>query len=162
MVFHQLGTLPKAQKGGMTRNRVTRSRQNKKALVDEGRSHGILVYSKDEPVGWCQYGPKEELPRIDSGFIYRRLSLDTGGKRLWRITCFWVDRRHRKGGVAGFGLRAALSSIRRRGGGVVEAYPAIRKGFPADWTGTLSMFDKEGFKVVAPFGKYNFIVRRTI
>jgi hypothetical protein len=44
----------------------------------------------------------------------------------------------------------------------VEAFPALRKGFPADWTGTLSMFEKEGFKVVAPFGKYNVLVRRSI
>jgi len=162
MFFHQLGTLPKAQKGGMTRSRVARSRRNKKVLVEEGRSHGVLVYSEGEPVGWCQYGPKEELPRIDAGNIYKRLTLNNDGKRLWRITCFWVDRRHRNHGVAGVALKAALGSIRKKGGGFVEAYPALRKGFPADWTGTLSMFEKEGFKVVAPFGKYNVIVRRRV
>ena len=162
MVFHQLGTLPKAQKGGMTRSRVARTRRNKGALVEEGRSHGILVYSGGEPVGWCQYGPKEESPRIDTGNIYKRLALGNDDKGLWRITCFWVDRRHRNQGVAGVGLKAALGSIRKKGGGLVEAFPALRKGFPADWTGTLSMFEKEGFKVVAPFGKYNVLVRRSI
>ena len=162
MVFHSLGTLPKSQKGGMTKDRVAKSRRDKMALVEEGRSHGILVYSRDEPVGWCQYGLKEELPRIDAGTNYRSLSLDTGGKKLWRITCFWVDRNHRRQGVAGLALRDALTSIRRQGGGLVEAYPAVRKGFPADWTGTLSMFQKEGFEVVSRFGKYNFLVRRSI
>ncbi len=43
---------------------------------------------------------------------------------------------------------------------MVEAYPATRKGFPADWFGTLSMFQKEGFEVVAPLGKSNVLVRR--
>ena len=162
MVFHQLGTLPKSQKGGMTRDRVAKSRRDKKALVKEGHSHGILVYSGDEPVGWCQYGPKEELPRIDAGNNYRKLSLDTDGKKLWRITCFWVDKRYRNRGVAGAGLNAALTSIRKKEGGLVEAYPAVSKGFPADWTGTLSMFEKEGFEIVSPFGKYNVVVRRSI
>ena len=162
MIFHQLGTLPKSLKGGMIRDRVAKSRRDKKALVNEGRSHGILVYSGDEPVGWCQYGPKEELPRINTGNNYRKLSLDSDGKKLWRITCFWVDRKHRNRGVAGVGLKAVLISIRRKRGGLVEAYPAVRKGFPADWTGTLSMFEKEGFEVVSPFGKYNVLVRRSI
>jgi len=162
MVFHQLGTLPKAKKGGMTRSRVARSRRDKKALVENGCSHGILVYCDGEPVGWCQYGPKEEFPRVDAGTIYRRLALGSRDGRLWRITCFWVDRKHRDQGVAGTALKAALVSIRKRGGGLVEAFPAVRKGFPADWTGTLSMFRKEGFEVVAPFGKYNVVVRRTI
>jgi ribosomal protein S18 acetylase RimI-like enzyme len=162
MVFHQVGKLPKAQKGGMTRGRVARSRRDKKALVEEGRSHGILVYSGREPVGWCQYGSSEELSRIDTGTIYRKLSLDNEGKRLWRITCFWVDRRKRNQGVAAAALRAAIDSIRKQGGKLIEAYPVVSKGFPADWTGTLSMFRKEGFEVVAPFGKYNVLVRRTI
>jgi GNAT superfamily N-acetyltransferase len=162
MVFQRLGTLPKSQKGGMTRSRVARSRRDKKVLVEKGRSHGILIYSGGEPIGWCQYGPKEELPRIDVGTTYRRLSLDDGGKKLWRITCFWVDRRHRNRGVAGVALKAAVDSIGKKGGNIIEAYPAVRKGFPSDWTGTLSMFKKEGFEVVARFGKYNVLVRRTV
>src|SRR5216683_1148438 len=39
--------------------------QDKKELVDQGRAHGILVYANGEPVGWCQYGPADELPVID-------------------------------------------------------------------------------------------------
>ncbi len=140
--------------------RVARNRRDKKALVDKGRSHGILVYTHGEPVGWCQYGPKEELPRIDAGRTYSKLSLDREGNRLWRITCFWVDRKHRNCGVASAALNAVLNSIRKKGGGMVEAYPATRKGFPADWFGTLSMFQKEGFEVVAPLGKSNVLVRR--
>jgi ribosomal protein S18 acetylase RimI-like enzyme len=162
MVFHQLGRLPKAEKGGMTRSRVARSRRDKRTLVEKGTSHGILVYANAEPVGWCQYGPREELPRIDSGTIYKRLALDHNGHRLWRITCFWVDRKHRNQGVASIALAAALESIRKKGGGLVEAYPAKVKGFPADWTGTWSMFRKEGFEVVATYGKFNVLVRRIV
>ena len=118
-----------------------------------------MVYSDGDPVGWCQYGPKEELPRIDGGRKYRKLSLDSGGKRLWRITCFCVDRRHRNGGVASQGLHAALNSIRKKGGGLVEAFPATHRGALAVWFGTVPMFKKEGFEVVAPFGKSNVLMR---
>ena len=163
MIFHRPGPLAKREMEKLTREqRIARNRRDKKDLVEGGCSHGILVYSHGEPVGWCQYGPKEELLRIDAGRIYTKLSLDSGGKRLWRITCFWVDRRHRNRGVASAGLNAVLNSIRNKGGGMVEAYPATRKGFPADWFGTLSMFKKEGFEVVAPFGKSNVLVRRTV
>ena len=163
MIFHRPGPLPKRETEHLTREeRAARNRKDKRNLVKGGCSHGILVYSNGEPVGWCQYGPKEELPRVDAGRIYMKLSLDTGGKRLWRITCFWVDRGHRNRGVASASLRAALNSIRKKGGGLVEAYPATRKEFPADWFGTLSMFKNQGFRVVAPFGKSNVLVRRTI
>lgn len=159
MVFHR----PKPLMERMTKQqRTARNRRDKKDLVEKGRSHGILVYFDGEPVGWCQYGPKEELPRIDAGNIYKKISLDNEGKRLWRITCFWVDRKYRNRGIASAGLKAALNSIRKKGGGLVEAYPATRKGFPADWLGTLSMFKHEGFETVAPFGKDNVLVRLTI
>lgn len=163
MIFQRPGPLPRRGRKQTTKERLAaRNRREKKGLVDEGRSHGILVYFNGEPIGWCQYGPKEELPRIDAGTIYRKLSLGSEGRKLWRITCFWVDRRYRNRGVASAALKAALDSIRKKGGGLVEAYPAVRKGFPADWTGTLSMFKKEGFGVVAPYGRYNVLVRRTI
>jgi len=163
MIFQRPRPLSKREMERLGREqRAARNRQDKKDSVKRGCSHGILVYSQGEPVGWCQYGPKEELPRIDAGRTYKNLPLDSGDKRLWRITCFWVDRRQRNRGVASAGLNAALDSIRKKGGGLVEAYPAKHKGFPEDWFGTLSMFKHEGFEVVAPFGKSNVLVRRTI
>lgn len=163
MIFHRTGPLPKRETEHLTKEqRTARNRHDKKDLVEKGCSHGILVYSDGEPVGWCQYGHKEELQRIDAGRIYKHLVLNSGGKKLWRITCFWVDRKYRRRGVASAGLKAALNSIRKKGGGLVEAYPATRNGFPADWFGTLSMFKKEGFEVGAPFGEDNVLVRRII
>src|SRR5438874_3693734 len=43
------------------------NRKDKEALVRQGRSHAILVYDEETPVGWCQYGLRDELPRIDAG-----------------------------------------------------------------------------------------------
>lgn len=141
-----------------------RNRRYKQALLEQGQAHGILVYSGGEPVGWCQYGPRSELPVSTDP--------DSAGTG-WRVTCFVVDRRYRRRGIAGLALRAALDSIRRRGGGVVEAQPIAAWTYgPAGtdhpvWiddvgavapahgsfgnvstSGTVSMFEKEGFHAV--------------
>ena len=142
--------------------RAARNRQQKRKLVENGRSHGILIYSEGEPIGWCQYGSREELPRLDSDRSYLRLVPEGDMKRLWRITCFVVDKKYRKRGAASAALKAALEAIRNKGGGLVEAYPIIRWGAYREYLGTVSMFQKEGFKIVAPFGKSNVVMRRKI
>jgi len=88
-----------------------RNRSDKRALVRSGRSHAILVYEGRTPIGWCQYGGQEELPRIDARRTYRKVAPRVGVKKLWRITCFFVDPKYRGRGVAKFALRAALDSI---------------------------------------------------
>lgn len=159
-VYYQRAEPPPSE-GLSLGQRAERNRREKKRLVDEGAAHGILVYSGGEPVGWCQYGPKEEAPRIDATRRYRSLGLEDTGEKLWRISCFCVDRKHRRSGVAAAGLQAALDSIRKKGGGVVEAYPVTRKGALATWFGTVSMFERRGFRVVAPFGRSNVLMRKT-
>ncbi|MDG6985966.1 MAG: GNAT family N-acetyltransferase [Nitrososphaerota archaeon] len=148
---------------GMTlEQRAERNRRDKKAMVKSGRSHGILVYDAGEPVGWCQYGEKDEAPRIDASRKYKALDVEPVGGRLWRISCFSVDRKYRKMGVAKTGLSAALESIKRQGGGTVEAYPVTRRGALATWFGTVSMFEERGFKVVSPFGRSNVLMRKKV
>lgn len=144
-----------------------RNHQYKRKLVEQGRAHGILVYADGEPVGWCQYGPRNELPISDTA------DAEPG----WRVTCFVVDKRHRRKGVAGLALRAALEAIGRRGGGCVEARPiaawthgptgstnvvvveGVEPVAPAHGSfgnvstcGTVSMFENEGFEAVAVVG----------
>jgi GNAT superfamily N-acetyltransferase len=149
--------------GGMTlEQRADRNRRDQKRQVQEGRSHGVLVYHRGEPVGWCQFGPKEEIRRIDATRRYKALGLGSDGRKLWRVSCFSVDRKFRKRGVAKFGLAAALESIKSKGGGLVEAYPVKRSGALATWFGTVSMFRAHGFRVVAPFGKSNVLMRANL
>jgi GNAT superfamily N-acetyltransferase len=144
---------------------IALNRKEKKSLVNQGRSHGILVYSGNQAVGWCQYGPKEELPRIDSGRNYSKLDPSGDqGRKLWRLTCFFVDRDFRKKGVAGVALKAALDSIRKQGGGIVEAYPPTSKegGSWSLWFGTVAMFEREGFKAHAKLGEGHLLLRKNI
>lgn len=154
MFYHRDRPIPQGE-------RAARNRRDKKAWVLAGRSHGILVCAGEQAVGWCQFGPQEELPRIDAGRNYRKLGLPRTAK-LWRITCFFVDRDHRHKGVAQTALRAALRAIRQRGGGVVEAYPATNPGAVASWFGSVTMFERERFRPVAVLGKSNVVMRRRV
>jgi GNAT superfamily N-acetyltransferase len=176
--FHRPCPLPKDQWLRSRAERTVRNRREKRELVKRGRAHGILVYANGEPVGWCQYGPREELPRIDSSRNDHGLAPEQGSMNLWRITCFVVDRKHRRRGVAAAALRAALESIKKKGGGLIEAYPLIdwdklrrseirRRGRAPSFGnvsthGTVSMFERQGFKAVAPFGILNVLMRRMV
>src|SRR5690348_15809170 len=119
MHFHRPRSLPQEQWLRTRAERGVRNQRQKHVLVEQGCAHGILVYSKGEPVGCCQYGPREELPRIDNKRIYKGLAPDST-QMLWRITCFAVLKAYRKRGIASAALQAALESIRRKGGGPVE------------------------------------------
>lgn len=149
--------------------RHVRNKSDKKLLVQAGGAHGILLYDGDDPIGWCAYGLRQEFPRIDNGRNYKRLELKGEPEKLWRITCFFVDRDYRKRGVAKLALRAALNSIKNKGGGVVEAYPVTQKSAKAwskwsnwFWFGTESMYEREKFKVIGELGPHHLLMRRTI
>jgi GNAT superfamily N-acetyltransferase len=158
---------PKPVGRGLTTKEWGRiNRRDKSALVKQGRSHAILVYDHRKPVGWCQYGPREELPRIDAGRNYKKVGGVGKETNLWRITCFFVDRKYRGKGVSKIALHAALESIREKGGGTVEAYPVVSKKMAAvpewRWFGTPGMFRREGFRAVAPLGTSGLLMRRKV
>ncbi len=138
------------------------NRRDHRALVLRGHAHGVLVYRDGEPVGWCQFGRREDLPRIENGRRYRSAAPELGPPPEWRITCFFVDPPSRRAGLARFALRAALAAIRRLGGGVVEAYPATHANAVDIWFGTVRMFQREGFRAVRPFGRSNVLVRKAL
>lgn len=45
-------------------------REAKARLVREGQAHAALVYGGEACVGWCQFGPPSELPRIHNSRAY--------------------------------------------------------------------------------------------
>jgi len=137
----------------------------KREAVRAGRSHGIVVLAGDVAVGSCQFGRAAELPRIDGMRSYSARAPPVRD-RLWRITCFFVDRDHRRRGVAAVALRGALDAIRAHGGGVVEAYPLDTGGKRVSgsflWWGPRSFFERAGFHRVTPLGKNQWLVRRAV
>jgi len=159
MHFHRPRRLPKSEWLPTRAQRAVRNRRRKRELVEGGQAHGIIVYAKDEPIGWCQYGRSAELPRIDSSRAYRSVAPKPAAP-LWRITCFVVLKPYRRLGVATLALQAALKAIEQRGGGMVEAYPIdwwLPRTFGNESThGTASLFKKAGFQQVAGLGATRF------
>ena len=88
-----------------------------RGLVEQGRSHGILVYTEKTPVGWCQFVPKDDLRRTN-----KNLALFSASDAAWFVTCFVIDPRYRGRGAAGVALRAAVEAINRKGGGTIEGH----------------------------------------
>jgi GNAT superfamily N-acetyltransferase len=156
-------------KGLTSTERRAKNKRDKKSLVDKGNAHGVLLYDGNDAIGWCAYGLKNEFPRIDNGRNYKRLNLEDDPEKLWRITCFFVDRDYRKKGVANLALRAALDSIKSKGGGVVEAYPVTHQSVKAwskwsnwFWFGTESMYEREKFQLAGTLGPHHLLMRRVV
>jgi GNAT superfamily N-acetyltransferase len=140
------------------------NRALKERLVREGRAHAALVFDGDQAVAWCQYGPPGELPNIK-----HRKEYEAGLERLpdYRLTCFFVDRRYRRRGVAALALAGALDLIARAGGGVVEAYPQdLADGRQVSatflYSCTRSMFEEAGFRYDRPKGKNHCVMSKTV
>jgi len=139
------------------------NRALKEGLVRQGRAHAALVFDGDTAVAWCEYGSPEELPNI-----YHRKEYEAGLHHLpdYRLTCFFVDSRYRRKGVAAVALRGALDLIAQAGGGVVEAYPHDTQGRKTSgsflYNGTRSLFEQAGFSYERPKGQKNCVMRRTV
>jgi GNAT superfamily N-acetyltransferase len=135
----------------------------KERLVRNGRAHAALVFDGADAVGWCQYGPPAELPRI-----YHRKEYEAGlvSSPDYRLTCIFVDRNYRRQGVARVAVDGALELIAQAGGGVVEAYPHDTAGKKMSasfiYDGTRSMFEKAGFEYERPKGKGNCVMRKVV
>ncbi len=146
---------------GWGKRKAEQNRSDKRDLVRRGKAHGVLVYCSEEPVGWCQFGPADELPRIDRKREYTPAKDDA-----WRITCFFVDRDHRRLGVTRRALAASLNTIREMGAKSVEAYPVLvgTKKTSASylWSGTSSLFEAAGFVQVRRLGKGSALYRRDL
>jgi len=97
-----------AEEGRPHLNTPEQRRALKEARVRDGRTHAALVFDGGRCVGWCQFGPTEELPRIKHQKTYRE---SLGALPDWRITCFFARLTHRHRGVADAALAGALTGI---------------------------------------------------
>lgn len=136
----------------------------KERLVNEGVAHAALVFEGDDAIAWCQYGSPAELPGI-----YHRRQYDAAETRPapWRITCFFVDRDHRRSGVAREALEGALGLIASAGGGEVVSFPnelAPGKRTSSSFlhNGTRAMFEKAGFTFERHIGTSKTVMRKTV
>ena len=131
----------------------------KQQRVHAGTTHAALVYDGLVCIGWCQFGPPDELPRIKHLRVYNEARADPPD---WRITCFFVDKAYRGQGVAAVALAGAVREIARLGGGLVESYPEDTTGRQVSasflYNSRLAVFERQGFDRVRRLGKHHWVV----
>jgi hypothetical protein len=139
----------------------TLNRERKLGRVLAGTAHAALVFEGTDCVGWCQFGPPAELPRIKS-----RVAYDKGESNSpdWRIGCCFVGKGNRRRGVAAAAIAGALDLIAAEGGGLVEGYPEDAGSVPAGFlfNGALSTYEQLGFHRDRQIGKHRWVVTKLI
>ncbi len=139
-------------------------RSAKEERVRTDRAHAALVLDEAGLAqGWCQFGSPAELPGIKHRREYDK---DAPPVPDWRITCFYVDPKHRGQGVARVALEGALDQVARRGGGLVEAIPEVTTGRDAPgrflFSATVELFEQYGFTRGRQVGKHAYIVSKDV
>ena len=139
-------------------------REFKRRLVEAGRAHAALVFDGDVAVAWAQFGTVPELPNI-----HHRKDWEQGVDQPpdYRITCLFVDRAHRREGMAAVAVRGALALIAAAGGGVVEAYPHdLPEGKKTSasflYNATRTMYERLGFSYERSKGKSNCVMSAVV
>jgi len=137
------------------------ARQMQKAIVDSKTVPGLLAYSEGYPVGWIAVEPRSAYPKL----AHSRILKPIDDQEVWSITCFFVEKKHRRKGITVGLLKAAVEYVRTQGGKIVEGYPVDAQQNQSDafvYTGTASAFKKAGFEEVARNSLTRPIFRFTI
>lgn len=139
--------------GGFDSKAYEANRREKHSLVREGRAHGTLVYCGGDAVGWCQFGPREELGRVD-----RKRGYVPTAENPWRITCLFIAPGHRRSGFAKLAVLESVKAMEKLKVTTIEAYPVEgRTSATFLWAGTPSLFEGAGFSRVGPLGRKSWI-----
>lgn len=137
------------------------ARQMQKAVVDAKIVPGLLAYSEGYPVGWIAVEPRSQYPKL----AHSRTLKPVDDQEVWSITCFFVEKKHRRKGITVELLKAAVAHAKKYGAKIVEGYPIDTKkneAPPFIFTGTVSAFKQAGFEEVARGAPTRPIFRFTI
>ena len=138
----------------ITQNVKSRPPAKNRAVLEaaaERRPPGLIAYRDggSRPVGWVSLGPRKDYGKLARLRVFAPID----DRPVWSIVCFVVARAARGQGIARELLAAAIDYARTKGATTLEAYPADAGGkrlHVADaYKGTLSMFERAGFEVVA-------------
>jgi len=140
--------------------------QAMRRLCEREHPPGVVTYLDGVPVGWCNIGPRAEMPRLDRSKLIRPVD----DVPVWSIVCVVVRVGHRRKGVTARLIDGAVEYAASNGAPAVEAYPVEPEGrmdTTMAFVGTRSMFTRAGFEVIGrtaavASGLTRLIVRRTL
>ena len=123
-----------------------------RAQLDDDPPAGMLAYVDGEVAGWCGFGPRPRLPRLERSRTIPKVD----DQAVWSVLCFLVLPGFRRRGVAAALLDGVVAYARRSGAPGLEAYPIDPEGSRVDvsfgYVGVTPMFEKAGFVRVLETG----------
>lgn len=123
-------------------------REHLRAQVDNDPPPGLLAYVDGDVAGWCGFGPRPSLPRLERSRTIPKID----DKPVWSILCFNIRAGYRRRGLAAALLDGVIDFARRCGAPGVEAYPIDPEGGRVDtsfgYVGLTPMFERRGFRRV--------------
>lgn len=134
--------------------KVPELRERLRSLADRDPSPGLVALEGEGPtaraVGWVSLGPRTDFERI----VRSKVIPSIDDRPVWSVVCFATSATARGRGVAGALLNGAIAVARQNGAEALEAYPVVVDSGgainpAAAFTGTLSIFERAGFAVVA-------------
>jgi GNAT superfamily N-acetyltransferase len=140
-------------------NKFEGNKKLMKNIVERGLPTGLIATIENEPVGWIALAPREHYLKIENSRSLKRIDQ----KPVWSITCFYTEKKCRRKGLSSMMIRGAIDFAKKHKIKVLEAYPAIpysgKVSAPFLWTGILSAFLGNGFKIVQKYGVSKAMVR---
>ena len=135
-------------------------RQLEKLVESRKHAPGILAYSGKQAIGWCSVSPRVEFARLAKA----RTLKPVDDKPVWSIVCLFVEKDHRRNGVASALLAAAAEYAFSRGATIVEGYPVVPKKerMPDTFafSGVPAAFEAVGFKLLKRATASRWIMRK--
>lgn len=125
-----------------------RRRDLLRAQLKEEPPPGMLAYVDGEVAGWCGFGVRTELPRLERSRTIPKVD----DRPVWAILCFTIRTGYRRRGVAAALLDGVVEFARRAGAPGLEAYPVdpadARVSSTLGYVGFTGMFERRGFRRV--------------
>jgi GNAT superfamily N-acetyltransferase len=140
---------------GYGRSEPGRRRKLLRRQLAEVPPAGMLAYVDGEVAGWCGFGVRTALPRLERSRTIPKVD----EAPVWAILCFNVRVGFRRQGVAAALLRGVVDYARKAGAPGVEAYPVDPEGSRVNtsfgYVGVTPMFEKAGFRRIVETGAHS-------
>lgn len=119
-----------------------------RSQLGEDPPAGMLAYVDGEVAGWCGFGVRPRVPRLERSRTIPKVD----DKPVWAILCFNIRVGYRRRGVATALLDGVTDFARRSGAPGLEAYPIDPEGGRVDtgfgYVGLTPWFERRGFRRV--------------
>ena len=127
---------------------------------------GVITYRDGDPVGWCNIGPRAQIPRLARSRLIRPVD----DVAVWSIVCTIVRPGHRRQGVTRHLVEGAVDFAASHGAPAVEVHPVDPDGrmdTTMAFVGTRSMYEPLGFEIIGTTGAVagglpRLVMRRTL